>query len=432
VITRATLALFGVNELSIRLPEVIGFWIMCVCLFQFVSRRAPAVYGFLAMLFSLVTEAYRYACEARPYGLVLGFGGLALLCWQSVTEKGNRQLSLVGLSLSLAAAVSCHYYAVFIFLPLAFGEAVRSVSLRRLDLPVWLAFGVGATPPISFLPLIHRAMGYSSTFWSKPEWMSIPKFYAFLLAPAVLPLMTILVLSAIYPVTYIPRCQYRHLYTAPPCHEVAAAFGFMVIPIVAVTLSMLATGSFTDRYALPAVLGFSVIVAFGAHSLLNDRAAIAAILALSLCGFFLSLGAKSFSAIVTVREVQSQANKFLQSAGLSDLPIAVSDQHAFIMLAHYGSPDITSRVVYLASPDASLYHLGHNSIEKGLLDLQHWFPIRVEAYQGFIASKKRFLVYGSAGYFLNWLFSELAAADLRVELLSRRDDTLLFLVSPKD
>src|SRR5262249_4552932 len=135
---------------------------------------------------------------------------------------------------------------------------------------------------------------------------------------------------------------------------------------------------------------------------------------------------------MTVREVQAQANKFLQAESVSDLPIAVSDQHAFMMLAHYGSPDIASRVVYLAAPDAALRHLGHNSVEKGLLALRPWFPGRVEEYQGFIASKKRFLVYGSAGNFLNWLFSELAVADLRVELLGRRDDTLLFLVSSKD
>jgi hypothetical protein len=435
MIRRPILTLFGVNELMIRLPEVIGFWIMCICLFQFVSRRAPAVYGFLAMLFPLVTEAYRYAYEARPYGLVLGLGGLALLCWQSATERGNRQFLLASLALSLAAAVSCHYYAVFIFLPLAFGEAVRSFSLRRLDLPVWLAFGIGATPLIGFLPLIRRAMGYSSTFWSKPEWGSIPKFYAFLLAPAVLPLMAVLVLAALYPVTYSLRSWYRQPYTAPPPHEVAAVLGFMVIPIVIVTLSMCVTGSFTDRYALPAVIGFSIIVAFGAHSLLNDRAAIAAILTLSLGGFFISLGARSLNGMMTVHEFQAQANKFLQSESMSDLPIAVSDQHDFMMLAHYGSPDIASRVVYLADPDASLRYLGHNSVEKGLLALRPWFPVRVEEYQGFIASKKRFLVYGSAGQFqfnLNWIFSELAVADLRVKLLGRRDVTLLFLVSPKD
>ncbi|MGH9852980.1 MAG: glycosyltransferase family 39 protein, partial [Blastocatellia bacterium] len=201
VITRASLALFGPNDQAIRLPEVIGFWVMGLCLFRFVSKRAPAVYGFLAMLFPLVTEAYYYASEARPYGLVLGFSALALLCWQSATERDSRLLSLAGLAVSLAAAVSCHYYAVFVFAPLAFAEAVRFLSRRRPDWAVWAAFGLGVTPLLAFLPLIQRAMSYSSTFWSKPRWMAIPDFYYFLLAPAALPLMALLVLSAIYPQT---------------------------------------------------------------------------------------------------------------------------------------------------------------------------------------------------------------------------------------
>src|SRR5262249_54774840 len=102
-ITRGMLAIFGENPLAIRLPEVIGYWVMSICLFSFVSRRAPAVYGFLAMLFPLVTEAYIYAYEARSYALVLGFMGLALLCWQS-TAAERRLLPLAGLAMSLAAA----------------------------------------------------------------------------------------------------------------------------------------------------------------------------------------------------------------------------------------------------------------------------------------------------------------------------------------
>src|SRR4029450_5632279 len=77
LITRASVTLFGVNHISIRLPEVLGFWVMSLCLFQFVSKRSSALYGSVAMLFPLVTAAYHYATEARPYGLVLGFSGLA-------------------------------------------------------------------------------------------------------------------------------------------------------------------------------------------------------------------------------------------------------------------------------------------------------------------------------------------------------------------
>jgi Dolichyl-phosphate-mannose-protein mannosyltransferase len=429
LLTRGSMALFGGKELSLRLPEVIGFWVMSLCLFRFVSKRAPALYGFLAMLFPLVTGAYYYAHEARPYGLVLGFSGLALVCWQSATERDGRLLSLAGLAVSLAAAVSCHYYAVFVFIPLAFAEAVRSFSRRRLDLPVWAALSLGVTPLLGFLPLIQRAMGYSSTFWSKPRWMSIPEFYYFLLAPAVLPLMALMVLSAIYPVNINSQRQSEKYPPAPSHFETVAAFGFMAIPIFVVALSMLITGTFSDRYALPAVIGCSVIIAFATHRLLHDRPAIAAIVMLSLSGFFLSLGVKSVTKSVGVRETQIQTIEFLRSEGMSDLPIAVTDQHEFTSLAHYAPRDIASRLVYLADPGKALRYLGHNSVEKGTLDLlKPWFHLPIEEYGPYIASRRRFLVYGSASHFLNWLLSDLAISHRRVELRGRNRDSLLFLV----
>ena len=83
VVTRASLALFGPSELSLRLPAVVGFWVMALCLYRFVSNRDSALAGLVAMLFPLVTSAYYYASEARPYALVLGFSGVALLCWQA-------------------------------------------------------------------------------------------------------------------------------------------------------------------------------------------------------------------------------------------------------------------------------------------------------------------------------------------------------------
>src|SRR5262245_25892735 len=44
--TRASVALLGSSHLAIRLVEVLGFWVMSLCLFQFVSKRSSALYGF--------------------------------------------------------------------------------------------------------------------------------------------------------------------------------------------------------------------------------------------------------------------------------------------------------------------------------------------------------------------------------------------------
>lgn len=433
IITRISLSLFGINELAIRLPEVVGFWLMSLCLFWFVSKRSSALYGFAAMLFPLVTEAYYYAYEARPYGIVLGFAGLSLICWQSAVEGNYRKFSLVGLAVSVAAAVSNHYYAVLLFVPLAVGEAARSISLRRLDLPIWVAFGSGLGPLLLFMPLIAQAKTHSGTFWAQPHWRSALDFYYHLLAPALLPLVMMLVLSAVYSTTRprSPSGPNRDSRCTPPFHEIAAALGFIAIPVVAFVLAKTVTGALTDRYALPSVIGFSILFAFAAYRLLDGRVIIGASLVVSLlCGFMI-VEVRSFRSLAEASLGQGKTYEFLRSDSESQLPIVVSDLVAFMSLAHYAPQDIASRVVYLADPQASFRHFGHTSVEQNILDLKPWFGLKVEQYAPYIASQERFLVYGGI-HSGNWLLFELKPASMRIELRGRNGNNLLFLVSRKE
>ena len=155
------------NEVSARLPAIGGFWVLCLCLFQFVERRKGVVYGLCALLLPVMTGAYFYATEARAYGLELGFTGIALAAWRSAAEGRHRTLALPALALSLACVMLCHYYGVLAYLPLAGAEAVRTRRERRLDWGVWLALALGG------MPLVWRAVtilgvvrGFSSHTWA--------------------------------------------------------------------------------------------------------------------------------------------------------------------------------------------------------------------------------------------------------------------------
>jgi len=433
IITRISFTLFGVSELTIRLPEVLGFWVMCLCLFRFVSRRSPALYGFAAMLFPLVTKASSYAFEARPYGLVLGFAGLALICWQSATEGRYRKLSLVGLAVSLAAAVSNHYYAVLLLLPLAIGEAVRSISLRRLDLPIWVASGSGMLPLFLFVPLIQQSRTHSAIFWAQPHWGQIIDFYYSLLTPALLPLVGMLIVAAVYSTTPPPSESNRKQVSqsTPPLYEVAAAFGFVAIPVVAVILAIFVTGAATARYTLPSVIGFSVLFACAAYRLLDGRAVLGASLVVLLCSGFLVLEVRTFQSTVEASSAQAKTYEFLRVHNENQLPIVTSDSHTFMTLAHYAPREITSRLVYLADTQASLRHIGFTSVDQGMVNLKPWFRLPIEEYASYVASQQQFLVYGSIGW-LNWLVSELTATNRRIELKGRDRENLLFLVSASE
>jgi len=428
LLTRVVLRYLGVSNISVRLPEMLGFVVMMACLFRFVSRRSSAFYGVIAMLFPVLTRAYRYGYEARPYGLVLGFSGLALVSWQASTEGVRRWPALALLTLTLAGALASHYYAILVFFALAVGEVARSFSQRRVDVTVWSAFAVAAALPLLvFSPLILRARGYSATFWNPVYVGQVLAFYEDLLKPATLPLGATLLVALGYAMFRQPSPSLGRV-RMPPVHEMAVAGGFIALPLIGFVIAAVITKAFVGRYFLPAVMGFSILVAFAVYSLPRGRALIGTALLLFLCG---GIAIDQRDVLRTTREVSRDrfaAIELLQRHG-SDLPIVASEPHIFMTLAYYAPFSITSRLVYLGDPDASLRRLGHNTVDRGMIELiGPWFHLPVTSYRSYIESHPRFFVYGNLGW-LNWVTDELRADNRRLELRDRRAEEFLFLVT---
>lgn len=193
-VTRFTQNLLGPSHFAIRLPELAGFWMASWCLFHYVRRRTGALYGLVGVMALWITGAYRYAYEARPYGLVLGFCGLALVCWQAAPERVHRRRALLGLFGALAGAVFSHYGGVMLLFPLGLGELVRSISRRKVDWPVWLSFCGALVPLLLFLPLLGGSISaYGVAMWSRPTLKSVPSCYGQLLSSAARPLAAVFV-----------------------------------------------------------------------------------------------------------------------------------------------------------------------------------------------------------------------------------------------
>lgn len=439
----------GETQLAIRLPEVAGVLLMSLCLFRFVSKRSSSLYGMAATVFPLTTIAYEYAYEARPYGLVLGFSGMALLCWQGATESPSRRLWwLIGLAASGAAATSSHYYAVFLLIPLGVGEIVRTFMRQRIDFPIWVSLGGILAPLALFYPVIQEARSYSHHFWAQPEWHLIPGFYYTLMIPAIGPIVAALIVSSLWP-TEEPSRKRSQFIPSPslsfPWHEIAAAIGFVAIPIVAVVMGKLVIGAFTYRYALSAVIGFSILLAIAVRRIDGERAIMGTCFTLFFCGWFVMAAVIQFKHQTVTATSWSNNYEFLQSGVDPILPIVAADLHTFMTLAYYAPPAVSSRVVYLADPQASLRYLGHDTVDRGILGLKPWFPVVVEEYGSYVASHDRFLVYLQVqgerswlGYYWgrpwewSWLLYELPSAPVHIKLLSRNDDGLLFLVTAQE
>ena len=99
LLTRGAQRLFGEGLIASRLPAMLGVWLFGVCLFVFVARRAGVVSGSIAGIFPFFTLIQFYAYEARAHGIVLGWCGLALVCWQRTAEGQTKKLWLAGFGL---------------------------------------------------------------------------------------------------------------------------------------------------------------------------------------------------------------------------------------------------------------------------------------------------------------------------------------------
>jgi len=431
LVTQAALEVLGKAPLAMRVPEILGFALMSICVFHFVARRSSPVYGFVAILFPLVTTAYGYAYEARAYALVLGFSAAALLCWQWATEGGpHRRLAALGIALSLAAAVGSHYYAVLMLVPLLVGEAGRSLSRRRIDWVVVGSFSGALVPLLLFSPLIQAAQGYSTTFWARPTWNSAVRFYLNLLLDRTLLAAAGLIFVVIFTFTVLrssSRSSDRQRpFVRPPDHELLALGTLVLLPFFGVLLGKLVTGGFTGRYALSAVIGVTVLVALTAWW--ADREA--PIVGVSLMVVLTVLAGLRFSTrydqATRDEKEQIQALQFLEQHSRAGLPIVISSPHDFFELSHRAAEEGGPRLLYLADPALAVKYLQTDAVDLGVLGLEDIAPLRVEPYRSFVASHSRFLLYGEHGAW-DWVTSALRAqgADVRVAARNPLDGDVL-------
>jgi 4-amino-4-deoxy-L-arabinose transferase-like glycosyltransferase len=417
--TRASLDVFGAGGIGMRLPELLGFLLMTVCVFLFVERRTSPLYGLVAAIFPVTTIAYGYAYEARAYGLVLGFAAAALLCWQVAAEAGpRRRLAALGTAVSLAAAVASHYYAVLILIPLVVGEVARSIARRRVDWLVVGSFGGALVPLVAFAPLIASAKDYSTSFWARPTWSAAIGFYrASLMDRAV---VVVAVLAAI--IAFVAWRTWgdrrRAGLPVPPTHELAALITLVLLPFFGVALGKVVTGAYTGRYALSAVLGITVLIAFAAWW--TDRGV--PILGVSLLLVFAVLAGVRF--VQSLDDAKSDADEetqtlaFLERHKTAGEPIVVAGPHDFFELSYRESKEGGPHLLYLSDPARAQRYLETDAVELGVTGMKDIAPLHVEPYGRFIASHPRFIVYGRYVDW-DWLTYELRAARAHTHVIAR-------------
>jgi len=495
VLSRISMDIFGTSKLAIRLPELLAYLGFSLCLYAVVSYRRPRLIGLLAVLVPAVTVAYTYAYEARSYALVLCFGALALASWQRC-NSARRRLAVGGLVCALALATASNYYAVLLLFPLALAEGVRALQARRLDVPVWLAFGGAFVPLVVFLPLIRASHKYSAHFYSKATWHDPTDFFAYLtktsLLPAkvfvdhdrsilaltllavavvivavrrlprgsglvafgiaivVVPLAGLLVANALGTTLYVREgalvvalgvLAAYVVYRARAVEgldgrlepaELAAALGFILLPLATVVLAKAATGAFQFRYALPAVIGAAVVLPVAFRRLEFDRPAAAlvmlALLSVSWLGYAVSENRRASRAI----ERQATIFRFLEDETAGNRrPILLAHPHDYLELASVAPAALAPRLIYLADPQAALRRNGSDTVDLGLQEMRKLGPLHVHDYGPFVRRRPRFLALVTFHHGdWNWVFPQLRADGMKIKLRAARGDLQLYQVGP--
>jgi uncharacterized membrane protein len=273
VLARMSMAVFGQNAFALRFPSVLGVTIMCTAVYAFVAKRLPILYANLALLYALLPPAIYYACEGRPYGVWLGFSGLALVAWQSATdpETTKRWLALFALALCAAAGVATHYFAVLFVTALGIAELWRTWSRRRIDAAMWLTLAAAGLPLLAMGPLIEQAKSFRENLWAAPNWGSLTEVYSELFRfhgmsgpflGSLFVFVAITVVLALKKPSSIPQAVAGA--EQPPAHEIVMAVALAGIPLYSFVLAMTYTNSYVVRYCLPAICGFAILVATAA------------------------------------------------------------------------------------------------------------------------------------------------------------------------
>jgi hypothetical protein len=365
IVTRWSQQLFGANEFGTRLPEIVAFWVFCLCMYRFVARRASPIAGFIALLYPLTTGGYWYAYEARPHGILVGLFGLALLSWQELTEgTSHRWIAAAGLAASLTVAMLFHGFAFLLLIPLGLGELTRSLVRRRLDPLVWCALTfpaiLSAVTVLPMLQAIHSSVPRIflagvpvQRMWEAWELSFKPSFVFALLmvlsAPAVLPRLLLWTAST-------GGAESSNGGFA--VHEIAALIGILCTPLFAYFASRLGYAPFFSRYSLILLGGGAGLIGVAAA-----RYNATGILVLAMTLLFIGRSAATFHAGLTVREPSSGMQvstrfdaerkrfEWIESSAPGTDPIVLLNAAAAVPMFHYAPASLTSRYLLLMPDD---------------------------------------------------------------------------------
>jgi 4-amino-4-deoxy-L-arabinose transferase-like glycosyltransferase len=165
ILGHASIQAFGANSFALRLPALLSVLLMQVCLFVFVRRIATKRTAVFAMALPVLTYVMGYSMEGRPYGLMLGCFGLAMVCWQTAARRATkRTLALIALAVVVAVALNTQYFGILLLVPLCVAEVFRALQRKRLDIPMLTSLAAGCAGILFAVPFMKAAKEFHTSY----------------------------------------------------------------------------------------------------------------------------------------------------------------------------------------------------------------------------------------------------------------------------
>ena len=450
LLSHLSMDLLGRNAMALRLPALAGFLLFQLCLFFFVRRIAGPRSAILAMSVPILTASFRYSLEGRPYGLLLGLYALSLLCWQIATEHADdpastpsRLLPLTGLTLSIALAITSHYFGVLILIPVSLGELSRILIRKRLDLGVLAALTLGLASVGIILPFQHALLAYRRHYYVKGVNIhDISQGYRELFVryttwPMPFQKLTaaLLVLLALA-LAYAGYQRFKRRPATEPAYLWVALISMALLPFFGYLFGRFVTHTMEVRYVIAALIAFAATFGIVLERRLRSNTVYYATLPLILLAAII-LNAHSIqqerrtSAALLASLIPSPALSIALDANPS-APIYEQDlEHFFLDSFYLPDPTLRSRITLLYDADREIHFLEHDTNAITDTNLQHFTTLPITSYdQAFTTPSPHLFITFPGGW--NWIDQALAQDHVRITPLgpSFGGDTLA-LQSPQ-
>lgn len=441
LLSHASMSLFGVSAAAARLPSMVAFCVIELCLFLIVERAYGDLLAWVAVMVPFATVCFQYSYEARPYVVVVACAALAFLAWQRIGVGDHDLAWMVLLAGALGIGVLSHYYGVTAGIPVCLGEVVYLADQRRFRKGVWFSFVAGyGLSILVLLPFYFSLRAHfvgndfnPLVYWYWGDFASVYQvlFEGVLFLVLMIGIGTCVLLawkgrqSAATPQALPPRGFSRV--------QMAAAILFALTPLTVEALTLVAKGGTAPRYAMAAVVGLCLLMvallSAAERSLPGVTLAALASSAVLFC-------AQDGRILKRLRApLAFDAPQVLSDARIpADLPIAVQDSLVHLRLMQYGGKALGARLYFLASPELAAKQI-HNPVnDRALIGLNTVAPLHVVSFDQFIASHRRFILFrgpdpsensGIAG----WLTAELLERGAEMRLIVNSGDNSVFDVT---